>query len=209
MPTFPNLPKHGDNPSYFGSLKNGTENLEYQAESSLGASNTFLKFSAGFELHEALGPAFSKGCHYLENEAEKIESISISGMTCDSGSENLLEAVVGNLCYSGSDCISEKSCSKSSQSLLMSAEKTPNSSSHIEHMIQSSGRSMSSKGFSSNCPSGYSEQLDRHSVPAKSSKKRARPGENSKPRPRDRQLIQDRIKELRELVPNGAKVTFI
>nr|XP_027066328.1 transcription factor LHW-like [Coffea arabica] len=38
-------------------------------------------------------------------------------------------------------------------------------------------------------------------------KQRARSGENQKPRPRDRQLIQDRIKELRELVPNGTKVS--
>ncbi|CAD6270474.1 unnamed protein product [Miscanthus lutarioriparius] len=32
--------------------------------------------------------------------------------------------------------------------------------------------------------------------------------ENPKPRPKDRQLIQDRIKELRELVPNGAKCSI-
>ncbi|KAG5567447.1 hypothetical protein RHGRI_002858 [Rhododendron griersonianum] len=42
--------------------------------------------------------------------------------------------------------------------------------------------------------------------PAKVNKKRTRPGQNGRPRPRgDRQLIQDRIKELRELVPNGSK----
>lgn len=35
---------------------------------------------------------------------------------------------------------------------------------------------------------------------------RVRNGNNPKPRPRDRQLIQDRVKELRELVPNGSKV---
>ncbi|CAK9136088.1 unnamed protein product [Ilex paraguariensis] len=40
------------------------------------------------------------------------------------------------------------------------------------------------------------------------SKRRARRGENKKPRPRDRQLIQDRVKELRELVPNGAKCSI-
>ncbi|XP_027066923.2 transcription factor LHW-like isoform X1 [Coffea arabica] len=39
-------------------------------------------------------------------------------------------------------------------------------------------------------------------------KQRARSGENQKPRPRDRQLIQDRIKELRELVPNGTKCSI-
>ncbi|AQK39365.1 Putative HLH DNA-binding domain superfamily protein [Zea mays] len=43
---------------------------------------------------------------------------------------------------------------------------------------------------------------------SKASRKRSRPGENPKPRPKDRQLIQDRIKELRELVPNGAKCSI-
>ncbi|KAF5958598.1 hypothetical protein HYC85_005823 [Camellia sinensis] len=33
-------------------------------------------------------------------------------------------------------------------------------------------------------------------------------GENCRPRPRDRQLIQDRIKELRDLVPNGSKCSI-
>ncbi|PKA47018.1 Transcription factor LHW [Apostasia shenzhenica] len=42
----------------------------------------------------------------------------------------------------------------------------------------------------------------------KSSKKRARPGESPRPRPKDRQLIMDRVKELREIVPNGAKCSI-
>ncbi|XP_062202865.1 transcription factor LHW-like isoform X2 [Phragmites australis] len=45
-------------------------------------------------------------------------------------------------------------------------------------------------------------------TPSKASSKRSRRGENPKPRPKDRQLIQDRIKELRELVPNGAKCSI-
>ncbi|KAJ7961378.1 Transcription factor [Quillaja saponaria] len=39
-------------------------------------------------------------------------------------------------------------------------------------------------------------------------RKRARPNNSQRPRPRDRQLIQDRVKELRELVPNGAKCSI-
>ncbi|XP_062006156.1 transcription factor LHW-like isoform X3 [Rosa rugosa] len=38
--------------------------------------------------------------------------------------------------------------------------------------------------------------------------RRAKPGNSPKLRPRDRQLIQDRVKELRELVPNGAKCSI-
>ncbi|XP_049375312.1 transcription factor bHLH157-like isoform X1 [Solanum verrucosum] len=39
-------------------------------------------------------------------------------------------------------------------------------------------------------------------------KKRRRSGDSHKPRPRDRQLIQDRLKELRQLVPSGAKCSI-
>ncbi|WOL11213.1 transcription factor LHW [Canna indica] len=42
----------------------------------------------------------------------------------------------------------------------------------------------------------------------KLNRKRSRPGESPKPRPKDRQMIQDRIKELREIVPNGAKCSI-
>ncbi|XP_051193353.1 transcription factor bHLH157 [Lolium perenne] len=39
-------------------------------------------------------------------------------------------------------------------------------------------------------------------------KKRVRPGESTRPRPKDRQQIQDRVKELREIVPNSAKCSI-
>ncbi|KAK9122910.1 hypothetical protein Sjap_012512 [Stephania japonica] len=42
----------------------------------------------------------------------------------------------------------------------------------------------------------------------KSNRKRLRPGENPRPRPKDRQMIQDRLTELREIVPNGAKCSI-
>ncbi|GMI95345.1 hypothetical protein HRI_003203800 [Hibiscus trionum] len=39
----------------------------------------------------------------------------------------------------------------------------------------------------------------------KPTKKRAKPGESTRPRPKDRQLIQDRIKELRGIIPHSGK----
>ncbi|XVF12907.1 hypothetical protein REPUB_Repub08aG0160400 [Reevesia pubescens] len=39
----------------------------------------------------------------------------------------------------------------------------------------------------------------------KPTKKRAKPGESTRPRPKDRQLIQDRIKELRRIIPHSGK----
>ncbi|XP_015583551.2 transcription factor EMB1444 isoform X1 [Ricinus communis] len=51
-------------------------------------------------------------------------------------------------------------------------------------------------------------QLRKERRTLNSSKRRARPSDNQRQRPRDRQLIQERVKELRELVPNGAKCSI-
>lgn len=60
------------------------------------------------------------------------------------------------------------------------------------------------KGKQSNSVStGYSKKPEET---GKTNRKRLKPGENPRPRPKDRQMIQDRVKELREIVPNGAKV---
>ncbi|XP_014490411.1 transcription factor LHW [Vigna radiata var. radiata] len=52
---------------------------------------------------------------------------------------------------------------------------------------------------------GYSKRTDEACKP---NRKRLKPGENPRPRPKDRQMIQDRVKELREIVPNGAKCSI-
>ncbi|XVE77903.1 hypothetical protein DITRI_Ditri13aG0101300 [Diplodiscus trichospermus] len=229
-----NAPESSDTKCQKGLNKLGNQN----DLSDLDSINTLKKFSAGCELYEALGPAFLRKSLYADRKAENteagdikmLEGLSSSQLTFESGSENLLEAVVANVCHSGSDLKSERSFCRSAPSLLTTGN-TPEPSSQTMHTINSSGCSinqsshvednthqchnsselcgaMSSKGFSSNCPSNCSEQLERSSEPAKNNKKRARPGENPRPRPRDRQLIQDRIKELRELVPNGAKCSI-
>ncbi|TXG63797.1 hypothetical protein EZV62_010791 [Acer yangbiense] len=206
--------------------------------SHLDLSDASLKFSSVSELHEALGPAFLRKRTYNDREAEDREAgktievpevMNSSHLTFDSSSENLLEAVVANACHSSSDAKSERSFCKSVQSLL-TTEKMLEPSIQTKHTSNSVGYSIShsslvedkqqclnssgvcsavsSKGFSSTCPSTCSEHLDRSSEPAKNNKKRAKPGENCRPRPRDRQLIQDRIKELRELVPSGSKCSI-
>ncbi|XP_022769538.1 transcription factor EMB1444-like [Durio zibethinus] len=207
--------------------------------SDLDSINTSLKFSAGCELYEALGPAFLRKGIYADRLAENteaganiemVEGMRSSQLNFEYGSENLLEAVVANVCNSGSDIKSERSFCRSAASLLTTGN-TPEPSSQTKLTINSAGYSinesslaedntqqclnsselcgaMPSKGFSSACPSNCSEQHERSLEPAKTNRKRARPGENPRPRPRDRQLIQDRIKELRDLVPNGAKCSI-
>lgn len=200
----------------------GVYDLIHQEKNS---SYTPLKFPAGCELLEALGPSSLKGSKYFDwlaqvNQDMKIVDVSdvfnTSQLTSESHPEHLLEAMVANICHSSNnDVNSELSFCRSMQSALSSG-KTIDTSIQDVHTIDHTSLvredknhclSSSSKVVSSTCPSACSEQFERSSEPSKNSK-RARPGESCRPRPRDRQLIQDRIKELRELVPNGAKVTF-
>ncbi|KAG6415197.1 hypothetical protein SASPL_122602 [Salvia splendens] len=58
---------------------------------------------------------------------------------------------------------------------------------------------------SNSVPTGYSTKPHE---PSKTNRKRLKPGENPRPRPKDRQMIQDRVKELREIVPNGVKCSI-
>ncbi|XP_039048090.1 transcription factor EMB1444-like isoform X2 [Hibiscus syriacus] len=200
--------------------------------------NTSFKFSAGYELYEVLGPTFLGKSIYADSQVDNAEAganiemqegMSCSQLTFESGSENLVEAVVANVFHSGSDMKSERSFCRSAlsslttgntpepsiltKSTINSADYSINKSSLVEvnkqNCLNSSGLcgSMSSKAHSSPCLSNC-EQLERSLEPSKNNKKTARPGEKPRPRPRDRQLIQDRIKELRELVPNGAKCSI-
>ncbi|KAG2719102.1 hypothetical protein I3760_03G253100 [Carya illinoinensis] len=213
------------------------EKLQFQAESShMDMLNTSLHFPAGYELHEVLGPAFLKTSNYLNSAKtedgviiEMPKGMSSSQLTSNYYPDHLLEAVVSNVFQSNSDVKSDKLLTKPVQS-LSTTEVNPESSGHTvdaitsvhypfeqpshlekekQHCLSSSGLCgvISPTSFSSNCTSTCSE-LERSSEPAKNNKKRSRPGENSRPRPRDRQLIQDRIKELRELVPNGSKCSI-
>ncbi|GJN06936.1 hypothetical protein PR202_ga24714 [Eleusine coracana subsp. coracana] len=63
-------------------------------------------------------------------------------------------------------------------------------------------------GQNMKCESASASNSKGLDTTSKTNRKRSRPGESAKPRPKDRQLIQDRIKELRELVPNGAKCSI-
>ncbi|KAM7265476.1 hypothetical protein ACFE04_003159 [Oxalis oulophora] len=156
-----------------------------------------LGFPNHSELHKALGPSFQEQAiesswdssflvddiyrndFGLISDRDHINIIAPSLLEGDAG--DLLGAVVANK-YTGLEEKSDKSSIISSGvSSLVSNEQPRNSFQFME----------SKKG----------------AKPFKVSKTKAKPGENQKPRPRDRQMIQDRLKEMRELVPNGTKVT--
>ncbi|XP_020550471.1 transcription factor EMB1444 [Sesamum indicum] len=199
---FPNLQLHQD-----------FENLELPTKSDcVDMRISPFSFCAGYELYEALGPSFQKknDCVWEAGKTGSDMAVEISeGMgSCSLLMENsdmhLLDAVVAKVSHKGGDTESEKSCRDTGESLL-TAEKTRDTSSSLNSMTRGVE---SLKGFSSTSSSRGSEHLERPREAAKINKKRARPGESCRPRPRDRQLIQDRIKELRELVPNGSKCSI-
>jgi len=51
-------------------------------------------------------------------------------------------------------------------------------------------------------------QEQKSEEPVKTDRKKARSRENARPRPKDRQQIQDRLRELREIVPDGTKCSI-
>ncbi|CAA0842476.1 Transcription factor EMB1444 [Striga hermonthica] len=149
-------------------------------------------FCAGYELYEALGPSFPGQRNREARKTGLDTAVDISegiGDSCSlltgNSDGNLLEAVVARAnSQKGYRTESERSCLES----LVTFDRT---------LCNSLGTISSFDGDTS---------CSLNSV--KPNRKRARPGESTRPRPRDRQLIQDRIKELRELVPSGSKCSI-
>ncbi|GKV05894.1 hypothetical protein SLEP1_g17844 [Rubroshorea leprosula] len=171
--------------------------------------------------------AHSKATH--RDLAGGIEpSSSIKG----DDAEYLLQAVVANR-YSGTEDTSSNESSGVKSSIASTGHKAVTSRSprsrmevHPTHQAISAFVSKAKNDFNAaSSPSLNStvstlidgEQLqngNHHTQPRKGtkppniSKRRTRPADSQRPRPRDRQLIQDRVKELRDLVPNGAKCSI-
>ncbi|KAI3782990.1 hypothetical protein L2E82_13051 [Cichorium intybus] len=170
-------------------IQSTLDNDQYQNLSKTETNESF-KFPVGCELYEALGPAFCKQKNSFEWDTATTETVTVNEMPEEtlsskiSGSEHLLEAVVAN----GSMSQSAKPVSRASDLLT-------------------SGSGCYSFDMTTNLQA-YTSAEGSCEPPAKVGKKRARPGQSGRPRPRDRQLIQDRIKELRDLVPNGSKCSI-
>ncbi|MQM09218.1 hypothetical protein Taro_042085 [Colocasia esculenta] len=77
-----------------------------------------------------------------------------------------------------------------------------------EQLSECKGGPWIDDSYSMNADNHFNYQPEKPEESTKIPKKRARPGESTRPRPKDRQQIQDRVKELREIVPNGAKCSI-
>ncbi|XVE61940.1 hypothetical protein DITRI_Ditri06bG0078700 [Diplodiscus trichospermus] len=197
----------------------------------------FLSFPKDSELHQALGPACQRDSNeylwessFLSEDVfrdlfDGIEpSLSVKG----GDAEYLLQAVVGHV-YDGSVNIANRSncvmastgqLPVSSQPHSVKGDSTPLS--RITSAFADGAKENSSSKLSASLKSTVSTITDNENLvndcyytrsrkgrkQSSTCKRRARPGDNPRPRPRDRQMIQDRLKELRELVPDGTKYSI-
>ncbi|XP_010510794.1 PREDICTED: transcription factor LHW-like isoform X2 [Camelina sativa] len=142
-----------------------------------------------------------------------------------SGTDHLLDAVVSGACSSSKQISDEtsESCKTTLTKVSNSSVTTPSHSSpqgsqlfEKKHVQPPGPSSVYGSQISSWVEQAHS--LKREDSPRMMNKnetakptnnrKRLKPGENPRPRPKDRQMIQDRVKELREIIPNGAKCSI-
>lgn len=146
-----------------------------------------------------------------------------------SGADHLLDAVVSGACSSTkqiSDETTSESCKTTMTKVSNSSVTTPSYTSPQGSQLYEKkqgapvvvvGPSQQVYGSQISSWVEQAHSLKREGSPrtmiknetAKpaNNRKRLKPGENPRPRPKDRQMIQDRVKELREIIPNGAKVS--
>nr|WKE35245.1 basic helix-loop-helix family protein [Rosa persica] len=162
-------------------------------------------------------------------QKDLISSINPPWFSNGCDAENLLEASVAKDDTSSSISDGIKSCTTSSRQFSASykqlkfeeggpVECEPMIWSHISALPATRKTSSSFTGMMNTVVDNEQEekgtkghtptQPRREQKLSGTNARRAKPGNSPKLRPRDRQLIQDRVKELRELVPNGAKCSI-
>lgn len=187
---------------------------------------------AGPELHQPLGPGFFDGYGgdtWFSGE-NLLRSSSPSEEMAECGAQSVIPWEFTGM-FSKQDDLERLLDSLTSESLASdpASGASPSSSSgqlngscltHIKSEVDPpaadlsgpSAKAPATSPAESHSRSGSSALLDEEQTKAPSSCERlkrrrtASPPFAHRPRPRDRQLIQDRIKELRELVPNASKV---
>ncbi|XP_058085111.1 transcription factor bHLH157-like [Magnolia sinica] len=174
----------------------------------------------------------------ISGSISELDAISITGpqkgFFSELGLEQLLDAVVGNVKsvanHSSDDRSSTTTVTRAGSTSVYSnqvplaglsrlsgstdgllpecnSDKTMHGS-QKEALSKSMVSSWIDGSYNINTGSAAASQHKKPEEPPKNTRKRARPGESTRPRPKDRQQIQDRVKELREIVPNGAKCSI-
>ncbi|XP_020686586.1 transcription factor LHW isoform X2 [Dendrobium catenatum] len=144
--------------------------------------------------------------------------ISCTDIFSESNTDQLLDAVVSKINPGARQRLDENITCKtsttkvSSSSIFCGSPSNDGSASsgkkHGEYVSPSRLTSNAETAASTSVRSADSNETERVDETSKVNRKRPRPGEAPRPRPKDRQLIMDRVKELREIVPNGAKCSI-
>ncbi|KAK8546359.1 hypothetical protein V6N13_067584 [Hibiscus sabdariffa] len=220
-----------------GEIFDGIENL-YPAKDPLAPpfgnyyadDACFLSFPKDCELHKALGPAFRRESNEYSWESSLLSKEVLSEifdgneppLSAKVGdAEYLLQAVVGQVYNIAniSNHVMTSTRQLPSRPQSVKDDSTPSSrltsSAYVGRTNSGSKMSDSSEStISMVTDNGNSEKGCNYTRPSKGhkqssvTKRMARAGDKPRTRPRDRQLIHDRLKELRELVPNGDKYSI-
>lgn len=180
----------------YGSLDRGLA-IDQQSSLDVTSCNTQLN----------LPPIFYS---VIDNDSSCTEIFS------ESNTDQLLDAVISKINPVTKHSLDESTSCKTSSTKVSgsahhcSSNDRPASSGkkheeHISPMLTSNSEAAASTSMRSADSIDETERFDETS---KVNRKRPRPGETPRPRPKDRQLIMDRVKELREIVPNGAKCSI-
>ncbi|XP_074560994.1 transcription factor LHW-like isoform X3 [Curcuma longa] len=154
-------------------------------------------------------PAESDACPIFDPVNEQI---SCAGLFSINNSDQLLDAVISKVnpgVNQGSD--SNASVAKAEPSCISYGKSSCSSEKDGENNHESELHKSQFSSWVESCQSAKNDSdsnSKRVSEIGKFNRKRSRSGESPRPRPKDRQMIQDRIKELREIVPNGAKCSI-
>lgn len=166
-----------------------------------------LNFPKECELHKALGSAYmgkpDKSFHHLpvaESSSSKTNEMVFSNSFDHFCSSAKRENIDENMGFGGSSSLIS---SQLAPSFFNRVKDHNNSSSPSAVTYEGVVEELTEEGQQSNYDVLHHNKGSKASV---ASKKKVKLGAKQKARPRDRQLIQDRLKDLRELVPNGAKV---
>ncbi|XP_031487491.1 transcription factor bHLH155-like isoform X2 [Nymphaea colorata] len=176
------------------------KSLSSQSGFAKPSDNLLMDFDAYFEMQDSIiDSATDNVCEHPGGEDMQLRSTDMKPSSCER------KAACAKLqktdTQAGVSLLNSDHWSVSHNSLVSWAEQSA--------MTSPTGSSITLSTLIDEVKKNPASVLSKNEVKLpKINRKRAKPGESCRPRPRDRQQIQDRIKELREIVPNGAKCSI-
>ncbi|KAI3933048.1 hypothetical protein MKW92_005205 [Papaver armeniacum] len=183
---------NASNPVLSSGISGCISNLEVGSQ-----ADYFADFSVENLFNEIVGNPFS------DTKPKTEEQLSESIVTRTGGASDYRNQVQS----SSVSCLGESMDTFAAKSNPEKMEKSDMNTCK-ENLVKSQLGAWVEDSYSINSGSAVTTNSKEPGQQGKVTRKRARPGESTRPRPKDRQLIQDRVKELREIVPNGAKCSI-